>query len=122
MLIGTAILMLFYYVGLLVVKSLHVNFPPAIIGLILFSVSLLNGIVKEEWIKDVCDCLTKNMAMFLLPFMGALIVYKSMLMKNWLVILLVISLTTAVTITLTGLFVEYGLKYLRFEHMRKKHD
>ena len=87
----------------------------------LFALSLITGIIKEEWIEITADWLINNMAMFLIPFWGALILYQNLLSKNALVILLVVFLTTTLIIVFTGLFVEYGIKFLRLWRM-KKHD
>ncbi len=116
--IGFLILIGFYFLSFYILKLLHISFPPAILGLILFSFALIEGIIKESWIKDACGFLINNMAMFLVPFIGGLIVYKSLLMKNWLVILVVIFISTTVIIAVTGLFVEWGIKLLRLNKMK----
>ena len=110
---GFAILVMFYIISLFIIKSLHIMLPPAILGLILFAVSLVLGIVKEEWIETTANVLIKNMAMFIVPFMGGLVVYKSLLVKNIFVILFVTFTTTTLLIIITGLFVEFGLKFMR---------
>ena len=118
-LIGFFILISFYFISYFIIKFLHITLPPAILGIILFSIALINGIIKEERIKTACDFLIQNMAMFLVPFMGGLIVYKSTLARNWLVIFLVIFLTTTLTIVITGLFVEWGLILIRLYKIKK---
>ncbi len=120
--LGFIILTGFYFVSSVIIKFLHVPLSPVILGLILFAFALVEGIIKEEWIKMTSEFLIKNMAMFIVPFMGGLVVYKHMIMKNWLVILVVIFVTTTLMIIITGLFVEYGLKFLRLHKMRKNHD
>ena len=125
LIIGFIILFAFYFISLIIVKLIHMPLPPAILGLILFAIALIQGYIKEEWIKIACDLLIKNMAMFLVPFMAGLIVYKSLLLKNWLVIFLVIFVVSTLTILITGLFVEWGLKLLRLYNIKKaenKHD
>lgn len=119
---GFIILFSFYFISSFIVKFLHIAFPPTILGLILFAAALILGIIKEEWIKKTSDILIKNMAMFIVPFMGGLVVYKSLLLKNWFVILLVIFITTTVLIILTGLFVDLGLKYLKLYKLRKSNQ
>ena len=116
--IGFLILIGFYFLSFYILKLLHIAFPPAILGLILFSFALIEGIIKESWIKDACEFLINNMAMFLVPFIGGLIVYKSLLIKNWLVILVVIFISTAVIIAVTGLFTEWGIKFLRLNKIK----
>ena len=120
--IGFLILTVFYIISLLIVKVIHISLAPAILGLILFAFCLMEGIVKEEWVKPACNILIKNMAMFIVPFMGGLVMYKELIKSNWLVILVVIFVTTTITIVMTGLFVEYGLKYLRLHRMKKHND
>lgn len=107
---GFFILILFYFASLFITKLTNLPIPPAITGLVLFAAALIYGIIKEEWISDSCNFLIKNMALFIVPFMAGLVVYKSLLIKNWLVILTVIFITTTLTIILTGIFTEYGLK------------
>ena len=107
---GLLILVLFYFISLFAVKALHLMLPPAILGLVLFAAALILGVIKEEWIEDASNFLIKYMAMFIVPFMGGLVVYKSLLLKNWFVILLVIFITTTLLIVATAFFVEYGLK------------
>lgn len=115
---GFVILISFYFISYIIVSFFKVPVPPAILGLILFAFALIQGLVKEKWVELVCNFMLKNMAMFLVPFVGGLIVYKSLLAKNWMVIFLVIFITTTLVIIVTGLFVEYGIKALRLYHIK----
>lgn len=110
---GFFILVMFYITSLFIVKNLHIMLPPAILGLVLFAFCLILGIIKEEWIENASNLLIRNMAMFIVPFVGGLIVYKSLLLKNIFVILFVTFTTTTLLIVVTGLFVDYGLKLMR---------
>ena len=120
--IGTLIMLVFYYASAFILKLLHIVFPPAILGLLLFALALIYGVIKEEWVNTASEWYIKNLAMFLVPFWGGLLVYQDLLKKNWIAILLVIFVTTTLTIVCTGLFVEWGMKFLRLHHMRRKHD
>lgn len=119
--LGIFIMTGLYFISRLVINALNLPLPPAILGLIFFASLLILGLIKEDWIKDASDFLISNMALFLIPFWGALIVYEDLLAKNALVILLVVFITTILTIVGTGLFVEFGIKYLRLKRI-KKHD
>jgi holin-like protein len=118
-LLGFAILIMFYLISDIVVKIFHIVLPPAILGLILFAFCLIQGFIKEEWIKSACEFLINNMAMFLVPFLAGLIVYKALLLKNWFVIFVVIFITTTLVLIVTGLFVEWGIKFLRLHKMKE---
>ncbi len=116
---GFLILLIFYFISFYLLRLLKINFPPAVIGLVLFSLALILGIVKEKRIKSACNFLINNMAMFLVPFIVGLISYKAILEKNFLIIFLAVFLVTTFVIVTVGLFVENGLKYLRLYRIRK---
>ena len=118
---GFIILIAFYYVSVLILRFIHIQFPPTILGLILLAAALITGVIKEEWIKTASEWLINNMAMFLLPFIAGLVAYQSLILRNLIPILLVIFLTTALMIVLIGLFIEYGTARLRLHNRRKNH-
>lgn len=120
--LGLGILMLFYALALGLIKITGLRIPPAILGLVLFAISLINGWIKEDWIKLTSEFFLKNMAMLFIPFIAGLVVYQSLILKNWISIVVVIFFATTLTIVLTGLFVEYGIKYLRMYRMRRHND
>ncbi len=117
---GFLILMSFYCVSLLIVQLTKIPIPPAILGLILFAFCLVKGIIKENSICNICNLLINNMSLFILPLIIGVVVYKNLLIKNWIIIISTIFITTTLTIIITGLFVEYGLKFLRLRRIRKK--
>ena len=119
---GMCILFLDYAISFLFVKITKILMPPAILGLILFAVSLQCGLLKEDWIKTTVDFLLKNMAILFVPFIVGLIVYKDLLLQNYLAIILVVTLSTTLTIVITGVFVEVGIKYLKLYRMKKRDD
>lgn len=120
--VGLGILISFYFLALGIIKYTHLRIPPAILGLILFASSLISGIVKEDWIKQTSEFFLKYMALLFVPFIVGLVVYQSVLLKNWISIAVVIFFATVLTIVFTGLFVEYGIKFLRLHRMRKHND
>lgn len=115
--------MLFLYiVSLMIIKITKLFLPPVILALILFTISLAIGIIKEEWIKCTANFFLKNMPILFVPFIVGLVSYKKLILQNLFTIILVIFITTIITIVLTGLFVEYGIKFLRLYKIRRKHD
>ncbi|MGN0014356.1 MAG: CidA/LrgA family protein [Candidatus Gastranaerophilaceae bacterium] len=120
--LGFVILFGFYHISLFIVKITHIVFPPAVLGLILFAVSLLLGIVKEKWVESSVNFILKYMALLFVPFLVGLTEYKNLIMHNLFAIVLVIFAATTVTIVVTGVFAEFGIKYLRLLKIRNKHD
>ena len=119
---GFTIMFAFYFISLIIVKSLHIFFPPVIFALILFTIALIKGIIKEEWVKYTAIFLLKNMPILFVPFIVGLVAYKTLILQNLLTIILVILISTIITILFTGLFVEFGIKYLRLYKIRRKRD
>lgn len=117
--IGFLILFLLYFISKFILSIAKIPFPPAILGLILLSLSLYFKIIKEDYVKTTCNFLLKNMAILFVPFIVGLIAYKNLLLENLFVILLVVFITTTLTIVCIGLFVEYGLKFLRLYKIKK---
>ena len=120
--LGISILFGFYVLACGILAFTHIKMPSTILGLIIFAFCLTGGIIKEEWIKSASEFFLKNMAMLFVPFIAGLVVYQSLLLKNWISIAVVVFISTLLTIILTGLFVEYGIKFLRLYRMRKNHD
>ena len=118
-LFGFILIFLIYFFAKLIIKLTHLSFPPAILGLILFTLGLKMKIIKESWIEFTSKILLENIGMLFVPFIVGLIAYKDLLLKNWLAILVVVFATTTFLIVLLGLFVEYGLKFLRLYKIRK---
>jgi len=122
LILGFGILFGFYFISLGIIKITKLPFPPAIIGLVLFAISLKLNIIKEFWIQSACTLILDNMALLFVPFIAGLVAYQILLKQNMLSIFLVLLIATTMTIVLTGLFVEHGVKYLRLLKMRKDHD
>ena len=118
-LFGFILIFLIYFFAKLIIKLTHLPFPPTILGLILFTLGLKMKIIKESWIEFTSKILLENIGMLFVPFIVGLIAYKDLLLKNWLAILVVVFATTTFLIVLLGLFVEYGLKFLRLYKIRK---
>ena len=118
---GLIILLSFYFLSIGILRLIHIQFPPAILGLILLAISLICGGIKEEWIKTPSEWLINNMAMFLLPFIAGLVAYQSMIIKNILPILLGIFVTTSCVNVFTGLYMEYGTAFFRLHNRKKNH-
>jgi len=121
-LFGLSILFFFYIASWLILFLTHRPLPPVILGLILFTLSLNFGFVKESWVKITVEFLLRYMPILFIPFIVGLIGYKTLILKNLLTISLVILITTTLTIIFTGLFVEYGIKYLRSYKIRRSND
>ena len=118
--IGFSIIAFFCVVSLFITNYWGIKLPSSILGLLLFTIALLSGIVKIHWVEEACNFLIKNMALCIVPFVGGIVVYQKLVFDNLLVISLVVFVATTISIISIGLFTEYGLKLLRLYKMRRK--
>lgn len=72
---GLAVLLLFYFAGLLLHTLLHVPLPANVIGLILLVAALFAGWVKLEWVEETAQFLLRHMMLFFAPFVVGTIVF-----------------------------------------------
>lgn len=117
--IGFFIILAIYFVSCFLIKFTHLNFPPVILGVVIFAACLQFEIIKENWIDACVKFLLENMGVLFVPFIVGLIGYKTILAQNLFVIFLVVFITTTLLIITIGLFVEYGLKFLRLHNIRR---
>lgn len=83
------------------------NLPGTIVGMILLFLLLQFKIIKEENIKEVADFLLNNMAIFFVPAGVSLINSLGLISDNILVLLLSITIATAIIMLVTGKIVEF---------------
>lgn len=83
------------------------NLPGTIVGMILLFLLLQFKVIKEEDIKEVADFLLNNMAIFFVPAGVSLINSLGLISDNILVLLLSITIATAIIMLVTGKIVEF---------------
>lgn len=118
--LGLLIISLIYFASVFIIKLLNIPFPAAVLGLILFTLLLSLGVIKESLIKDTVEFFLKNMSLLFVPFIVGLMAYKDILSKNLLCVLLVVLFSTTAAIIFVGLFCEWGLKFLRIHKIKKR--
>src|SRR5574344_32481 len=119
--IGLAILLLILFISNLIVGLVKVNFPPALLGLILFTILLKCGIIKEEFVKDCSEIFLQNMGLFFVPLAVGIISHKGLLEKNFIPIIAVIFIVTFLTMITTALVVENMIKFIRLKRIKELH-
>lgn len=97
---GLTIILVFTGLGVLIGK--FTGFPGALAGLILLALALFTGIVKEETVSKCGDFFLRHLTLFFLPAALGIVDHFGLLSRNLLPVLLVISVSTALTILVTG--------------------
>lgn len=119
LILGFAILVILQFISNFIINISPVKFPAPILGMVFFVILLQTKILKEEWIKEICELLLKHMALLFIPLFVGIIVYFDLIKTNLLPILLAIFLITTLIMVFTALFVETIIKFTRLSKIKK---
>lgn len=119
LILGFAILVILQFISNFIINISPVKFPAPILGMVFFVILLQTKIIKEEWIKEICELLLKHMALLFIPLFVGIIVYFDLIKTNLLPILLAIFLITTLIMVFTALFVETIIKFTRLSKIKK---
>jgi len=112
MLIGFLVLLLFQFVGELVVTFAGMPVPGPVVGMVLLLVALvLNGSVPD-YLRIPSEALLKHLALLFVPAGVGLMTHFGLLKQDWLAILIALIVSTALTIVVTALILNPSAKKL----------
>jgi Putative effector of murein hydrolase LrgA len=94
MLVSFFYILLFYFLGELVSYFINGFLPGSILGMIFLFMALFFKVIDVHKVKDACQFMTKNMAVFYVPAGVGLMTSVGVLAESWLVITVVIVVTT----------------------------
>lgn len=89
-------------VGEGVAALLPVPFPSSVISMVLLTVLLLCGVIKDRQIKTVSNFLVANMAFFFIPSFVGIMEHGALMKSQALPLLVIVGLTTPVVYLITG--------------------
>lgn len=107
-----SIILSIYFLGELIQKASALLIPGNVIGMLILFFGLYTGVIKLNMINKISDFLLENMAFFFLPAAISLMTCFSLLEGKLTAILVVSLVSTAVTLAVTGLTVEFVKKFL----------
>jgi holin-like protein len=105
---GFAILSAFQFAGA-VVHALGVPMPGVVIGLLLFTASLLLGWIKLEWVESTSSLLLKHMLLFFVPMTVLTMRLAPYLKAHWAALSVSVVASTLAVMLTTGLVAEFLL-------------
>ena len=103
---GFFILMLCFYLGDILQKSLHLIAPGAVIGMAILLILLLTKVVKLDHVEASSNFIVANMMLTFIPGGVKLIAVKDELFTNIVPILVILIVSTLVTMLVTGYVVQ----------------
>lgn len=110
MFIQLLILLLINYLGILLQKTFNLPLPGTIIGMIILFLLLYKKILNEKNIGNVCDHLIKVMMLLFLPAVVNLMEHYHYLKADIIKIVILLVVTTALTMGVTGKTVEFLIR------------
>ena len=117
--LGLIIVFLILYLSKWILELFKIDFPSALLGIVILFGLLKIGFVKEKLVKDFCEFMLKHMILFFIPIFVGVIDYYEIISKNLFAILATVFLTTTMVIVVVGLFTYNAVKYQRFYRMKK---
>ncbi|MCR5298540.1 MAG: CidA/LrgA family protein [Paludibacteraceae bacterium] len=100
------------------VRLLHVQFPSAVIGMLVLTAALRLRIIRLDWIKPASDLLLDNITFFFLPTCVSIILYLDLLRDHWWRLLLAVVAGTVLVLALTG----WTYQFLSRRSSRRSHS
>lgn len=107
---GFALLLSLQWLSTVIISFLGIPFPPPLLGMIILTILLCTGIIKENYIEDICGALIDKMALLFLPAGVSMILYLDVIKAELLPISLTLVLSSIIILCSTALVLELLLR------------
>ena len=107
---GLAILLALQWLSTEVIAFLGIPFPPPLLGMLILTTLLCTGVIKENYIEDICTALIDKMALLFLPAGVSMILYLDVIKAELLPISLTVILSSVIILCSTALVLEMLLR------------
>jgi holin-like protein len=101
-----ALLWLIVLAGEWVVARLHLPVPGNVLGMLTLFILLMLGVVKEAWVADAANVLTRHLAFFFIPIAVGLMQWTELFWEQGPWLILVILLSTVAGLLTAGSVVQ----------------
>ncbi len=108
---GFIILLLIQILSGKILKILGINFPPTILGLIVFALLLNFKIIPIWLVKDACSTAISILPALFVPLLVGVTTYWGLIKQNLTGIFCIIILATFITMVSTALFVDKVMEW-----------
>ncbi|MGG3884466.1 CidA/LrgA family protein [Brevibacillus panacihumi] len=104
---GILILLVFYGVGTLASKWLHIPLPGNLIGMLLLTLALYKGWIRMDWVEQASNLLIRHMLLFFVPIIAGVASYLGFFAEDPLPILLALISGPFLVMIVTGKVVQW---------------
>ena len=107
---GLSILLALQWLSTEIIAFLGIPFPPPLLGMLILTALLCTGVIKENYIEDICTALIGKMALLFLPAGVSMILYLDVIKAELLPISLTVILSSIIILCSTALVLEMLLR------------
>ena len=107
---GLAIILFLQWLSTEIIAFLGIPFPPPLLGMLILTALLCTGVIKENYIEDICTALIDKMALLFLPAGVSMILYLDVIKAELLPISLTVILSSVIILCSTALILEMLLR------------
>lgn len=107
---GLAIILFLQWLSTAIISFLGIPFPPPLLGMLILTALLCTGVIKENYIEDICTTLIDKMALLFLPAGVSMILYLDVIKAELLPISLTVILSSVIILCSTALVLEMLLR------------
>ena len=107
---GLAIILFLQWLSTAIISFLGIPFPPPLLGMLILTVLLCTGVIKEDYIEDICTALIDKMALLFVPAGVSMILYLDVIKAELLPISLTVILSSVIILCSTALVLEILLR------------
>ena len=107
---GFALLLFLQWISTEIIAFLGILFPPPLLGMLILTALLCTGVIKENYIEDICTALIDKMALLFLPAGVSMILYLDVIKAELLPISLTVILSSVIILCSTALVLEMLLR------------
>lgn len=100
---GLAIILFLQWLSTAIISFLGIPFPPPLLGMLILTALLCTGVIKENYIEDICTALIDKMALLFLPAGVSMILYLDVIKAELLPISLTVILSSVIILCSTAL-------------------
>lgn len=79
---GILILLVFYGVGTLANKWLHIPLPGNLLGMLLLTLALCKGWIRMDWVEKASGFLIRHMMLFFVPIIAGVASYMGLISQD----------------------------------------
>ena len=107
---GLAIILFLQWLSTAIISFLGIPFPPPLLDILILTALLCTGVIKENYIEDICTALIDKMALLFLPAGVSMILYLDVIKAELLPISLTVILSSIIILCSTALVLEMLLR------------